>query len=82
MKLGQLYTIEANEKTSVNPKYPSALIQASQDQKQTNTGALVQLLIKIGAKVMVTVNTDRHDLLINSQIGIIRRTELVEGSVL
>ena len=31
---------------------------------------------------MVTVNTDIDDLLINSQMGIIRRIEFVKGSVL
>ena len=36
---GELYTTEANDKIPNNCKYPLALIQAVQNQKQTNTGA-------------------------------------------
>ena len=65
---GQLYTIEANDKIPDNCKYPLALIQAAQNQKQTNTGDLAKLLrLKIGAKVMLTVNISIHDRLINGQ---------------
>ena len=36
-----------------------ALIQAAQNQKQTNKGSLVKLLkLKIGAKVMLTVEQE------------------------
>lgn len=36
-----------------------ALIQVAQNQKQTDTGSLIKLLIlKIDAKVMLTVNKD------------------------
>ena len=38
--LGELYTIEANEKIPDNCKYPLALMQVAQNQKQTNTGGL------------------------------------------
>ena len=33
---GEIYTIEANGKIADNYKYPLALIQAAQNQKQTN----------------------------------------------
>ena len=39
---GQLYTIEVKDKTPDNYKYPFALIQAAQNQKQIKTGGLVQ----------------------------------------
>ena len=50
-----------------------ALIQAAQNQKQTNTGGLAKLRkLKTGAKVMLTVNIDIQDRLINGQTGVIR----------
>ena len=78
----QFYTIEAIEKISDNCKYPLALFQTAQNQKQTNTGGLAKLLkLKIGAKVMLTVNVDIHDRLINGELVIIRHTEFAQGSV-
>ena len=48
---GELYIIEVNDKIQDNCKYPLALIQAAQNQKQTNTRGLAKLLkLKIGAK--------------------------------
>ena len=56
---GELYTIKANEKIPDNIKYPLVLIQAVQNQKQTNRGGLAKLLkLKISVKVMLTVNID------------------------
>ena len=56
---GEIYTIEANGKIAGNCKFPEALIQAAQNQKQTNKGSLVKLLkLKIGAKVMLTVEQE------------------------
>ena len=56
----ELYTIKANDKIPVNCKYSLALIKAAQNQKQTNTGGLENLLkLKIGAKVILMVNLDR-----------------------
>ena len=76
---GELYTIEANVKIPDNCKYPLALIQAAQNQKQTNTGGLPKLLkLKIGAKLMLTVNIDIQDRLTNGQTGIIRDIEFDE----
>ena len=61
---GELYTIEANDKIPDNCKYPLALIVAAQNQNQANTGGLPKLLkLKIGAKVMLTVNIDMQDCL-------------------
>ena len=70
---GELYIIKANDKIPDNFKYPLALKQATQNQKQTNTGGLTKLMkLKIGVKVMLTVNIDIQDRLINGQKGVIR----------
>lgn len=46
------------------------MIEAAQNQKQTETGGLAKsLLLKIGAKVMLTVNINIQDGLINGQVG-------------
>ena len=55
---------------------PLSLIQAAQNQKQTITKGLVKLLkLKIGRKVMLTVNRDIQDRLIKVQTRIIRSIE-------
>ena len=57
-------------------------MQAAQNQKQTNTAGLAKFLkLKIGAKVILTVNIDIHDYLINDQTTIIRHIEFTLGSV-
>ena len=54
---GERHTIEPNDK--IRHKYPLAAIQAAQNQQNTNIGGLVKLFkIKIGAKIMLTVNAD------------------------
>ena len=56
-----------NDKFPGNCKYPAALIQASQNQKQTNKRGLAKLLkFKIGSKIMLTVNVNVQDRLIKS----------------
>ena len=51
---GDLYAKEANEKSPDNCKYPAALLQAAQNQKQTNAEGLAMLLkLKIGLKIML-----------------------------
>lgn len=48
-----------DEKITDNRKYTLTLIQVAQNQKQTSTGILIKLLVlKIDAKVMLTVNKD------------------------
>ena len=77
---GELYIIEGNDKITDNCKYPLALIQAAQNQKQTNTGGLAKLLkLKIGANVMLIVNIDMLDRLLNCQTAVIRH-EFAESS--
>ena len=79
---GEIYRRKANDKIPHNCKYPLATIPALQNQKQTNARGLAKLLkIKIGAKVMLTVNLDIHDCLINGHTGKIKHIEFVQGSV-
>ena len=59
-----------------------ATIQAAQNQKQTNTGGLGKLRkLKIGAKVMLTVNLEIQDRLINGQTGKISYIEFAQDIV-
>ena len=59
-----------------------AVIQAAHNQKQTSTGGLAKLLkLKIGGKLMLTVNIGIQDGLINGQTGIIRHIKFAQGSV-
>ena len=79
---GEFYAKEAGDKIPDNFKYPLATVQAAQDQKQTNTGGLANLLnLKIGAEVMLTVNLDIQDRLINGQTGNISHIEFAHVSV-
>ena len=65
-QFGDLHTIQANDKIPDNCKYIFAIIQAAQNQKQTNTGGLRKLLkVKIGAIIMLAVNVDIQHNLIN-----------------
>ena len=76
----ELYKIEADDKIPDDCKCPLATTQASQNQKQTNTRSLVKLLkLKIGTKVVLTVNLDIKDRLINYQTGNISHIEFAQG---
>ena len=81
MNAGEIYT---RNKILDNFKYPLALIQPAQNQKQTKTGCLSKeklLKLNIGAKVMLRVNIGIHDRLINDQTRNIRHTKFSRGSV-
>ena len=55
----ELYIIEAKDKIPDSCKYPVVLIQAAQNQKQTNTGDLAKFRkLKIRSKLMLTINID------------------------
>ena len=50
--------------------------------KQSATGGLAKTLkLKIGAKVMLTINTDIQDRLINGQIGLVKHFEIINNDV-
>ena len=56
---GELYIIKAKDKIPDNCKYPVVLIQAAQNQNQTNTRGLTKFRkLKTCPKVMLTVNID------------------------
>ena len=71
---GEIYIIETNDKLPDNRKYPFALIQAAQNQKQTNTRGSENLI------KLKTINIDIEYHLINGQTGIIRHIESAQGS--
>ena len=76
---GGLYTVEVNEKIPDNYKYPLATMK---EPKQTDTGGLAKLLkLKIGAKVMLKVNSDMQDRPIISQMANNSYIEFAQGSV-
>ena len=77
----EIYAIEINDKISDNCKYTVTFIQAAQNQTQTNTGGLAQLLkLKVGAELLLTINLDIQDGLINDETRIIRHIEFVQVS--
>ena len=77
---GELHTIEAYEKISDKFKSPLETIQTAQNQKPTNTRDLLKLLmLKMLAKVMLTVNIDMQDCLIKGQTEYVRYIEFAKG---
>ena len=79
---GKHYTIEADNKMPDNCKYPLEMILVAQNQKQINTGGLVKLLkLKIGARVMLTVNVDMQDCLVHGLTGNVKHIESVQSSI-
>ena len=55
-------------------------LSLAQNKKQFETGGLAKCLeIKVGAKVMVTVNVDIQDMLINGQIGEVAGFEIMSS---
>ena len=58
------------------------LVQEAQNRKQSETGGLaLNLTLKLGAKVMLTVNIDISDKLINGQIGIVKNITFRNGKL-
>ena len=76
------YTINAIDQIPADFKYPATLISLALDKKQPETGGLANRLeLKVGAKVMVTVNVDIQDMLINGQIGEVAGFEIMNSIV-
>ena len=79
---GKTYTINAIDQIPADCKYPATLISLAQNKKQPETGGLANRLeLKVGAKVMVTVNVDIQDMLINGQIGEVAGFEIMNSIV-
>ena len=69
---GELFLFNAIDDLPNN--VPQRLIELAINRKQTDTGGLAtKLTLKLGAKVMLTVNIDISDKLINGQIGIVKK---------
>ena len=76
------YTINAIDQIPADFKYPATLISLALDKKQPETGGLANRLeLKVGAKVMVTVNVDIQDMLLNGQIGEVAGFEIMNSIV-
>ena len=79
---GQLYTIKAIDKIPDDCSYSRNVIQDAQNQKQTNTGGLAKSLqLKIGVRVMLTVNIDIQDRLINGQVGEVAHISVTNSDI-
>ena len=79
---GKRYTINAIDQIPTDCNYPVTLISLAQNKKQSETGGLAKCLeLKVGAKVMVTVNVDIQDMLINGQIGEVAGFEIMNSTV-
>ena len=66
---GDIFKIDAVDAIPVNCDSNGSLIHAAQNQILTNTGGLAKTLeLKIGLKVMLTVNIDIEDHLITGHI--------------
>ena len=75
---GHVYSIRGNGKFSGECRYPFSVIQATQNQNQTNTDLAKFPQLRIGGKVMLAVNIDIQDLLINnSQMGKVAHIDIV-----
>ena len=58
------------------------MIQAAQNQKQTNAGGLTKIIqLKIGAKFILTINIDSQDLLINAPVGEFAHTDIAQDTI-
>ena len=56
------------------------VVQEAQNRKQSETGGLASnLTLKLGAKIMLTINIDISDKLINGQIGIVKNISFKNG---
>ena len=67
---GKIYIVNAIDQIPADCKYPETLISLTQNKKQSETGDVPKCLeLKVGAKVMVTVNIDIQDMLINGLDG-------------
>ena len=79
---GELHRVNAIDNIPADCKYPLQSIVSAQYRKQTDTGGLAKCLeLKVGAKVMVTVNIDIKDRLINGQVGKVFGFKIVDNII-
>ena len=79
---GVNYIIEAIDNIPSESGCTGSVIEAARNQKQTKTGGLAKTLeLKIGARVMLTVNIDVDDKLMNGQIGKVSFVKMKSGHV-
>ena len=79
---GELCRVNATDNIPADCKYPLQCIASGQNRKQTDTGGLAKSLeLKVGAKVMITVNIDIKDRLINFQVGEVFEFKIVDNVI-
>ena len=77
---GELSRINAVDNIPADCKYPHQSIVSVQNRKQTDTEGLEKCLkLKVGAKVMVTVNIDIKVRLINDQVDEVLGIKIVDN---
>ena len=75
---GTLFVLESLDELPNNVSQKA--IEEARNRKQNESGGLaLKLLLKLGAKVMLTVNIDIADKLINGQIGIVKNISFKNG---
>ena len=66
---GEMHRVYTIANIAAGYQYPLQCIVSAQNRKQINTGGIAKCLeLKVGAKVIITVNIDIKDRLINDQI--------------
>ena len=74
--------IETYDKILNDCRYPLPIIQAAQNQKQTNTRGLGNLIhLKIDAKVILTTDINIQGCLINGQVVDFSQIDISQNSV-
>ena len=79
---GELYRVNAIDNISADCKYPLQSIVSAQNSTQTDTVGLEKCLeLKVGAKVMVTVNIEIKDRLINGRVGEVIGFKIIDNII-
>ena len=79
---GELCRVNAIDNIPADCKYHLQCIASAQNRKQTDIGGLAKSLeLKVGAKVMITVNIDIKDRLINGQVGEVFGFKIVDNVI-
>ena len=74
--------ISAHAEDEIPRKCSNADIADARNRSQSETGGLALLLhLKIGARVIITVNIDIPNRLINGQLGIVKHFKFEQGRV-
>ena len=77
---GELHRVNSIDNIPADYKYPLHSIESAQNRKQTDAADLTKCLeLKVGTKVVVTVNIDIKDRLINGQVSEVFGFKIVDN---